>query len=189
MTSTGTFSLEDLARLTSYTKRTIRYYVQLGLVDRPIGEGRGAHYTTDHLRELLDIRKLTSGGLSLEAVRLHLRQEKMGVRGGYARKPGSVQLQSRVFLAPGLDLLVSPDESALTPEDIRALVKGCLELSRRFTDPPGARAGAGRPVTEGQGADQMGAMADLPPLRESGEALAEGPPPEGGGPPPEGRAS
>jgi DNA-binding transcriptional MerR regulator len=35
------FSQEDLARLTSYSKRTIRYYVQLGLVGRPIGEGRG----------------------------------------------------------------------------------------------------------------------------------------------------
>ncbi|MDR1314436.1 MAG: helix-turn-helix domain-containing protein [Deltaproteobacteria bacterium] len=142
-----TFAIEDLARLTSYSKRTIRYYVQLGLVDRPVGEGRGAHYTTEHLRELLDIRKLTENGLSLEAVKFHLRQESLGVKGGFARKPGAVQVQSRVCLGPGLDVLVTPDETVLTPDEVRDLIRGILDLTRKFSeqaDRPSARPGLGR---------------------------------------------
>ncbi|MDR1080293.1 MAG: MerR family transcriptional regulator [Deltaproteobacteria bacterium] len=131
-----TFVLEELARLTSYSKRTIRYYVQLGLVDRPIGEGRGSHYNTDHLRELLDIRKLTENGLSLEAVKHHLLQESLGLRGGGVRKPGTVLVQSRVCLAPGLDLLVTPEESALSPDDIRSLIRSFLETTKKFPVPP-----------------------------------------------------
>ncbi|MDR1039221.1 MAG: helix-turn-helix domain-containing protein [Deltaproteobacteria bacterium] len=172
-----TFSLEDLAHLTSYSKRTIRYYVQLGLVDRPIGEGRGAHYTTDHLRELLDIRKLTENGLSLEAVKHHLRQENLGVKGGFARKPGTIQVQSRVCLAPGLDLLVSPDESTLSPDDIRSLIRNILELTRRYSDGPARQLDPGL-LSEPAG---LGRPGQAPPDVRMGAASGPGSwPPEGG---------
>ena len=38
-----TFSLDDLCTLTDVPKRTARYYMQLGLIDRPVGETRAAH--------------------------------------------------------------------------------------------------------------------------------------------------
>ena len=36
------FSIEDLVRLTGLTRRTIRFYVQKGLLKGPEGEKRGA---------------------------------------------------------------------------------------------------------------------------------------------------
>jgi DNA-binding transcriptional MerR regulator len=127
MINSTKFSMDDLVRLTSYPKRTIRYYVQFGLMDHPKGEGRASHYTTDHLRQLLEIKKLTEYGLSLDAIRTHLKKDSLGTPPPPNIKPGSVQIQSKVFIAPGLDVLIRPDETELTPDEIRHLVKGLLE--------------------------------------------------------------
>lgn len=40
--NTQKFTLDDLSRLVELPKRTIRYYIQQGLVDRPEGAKRGA---------------------------------------------------------------------------------------------------------------------------------------------------
>lgn len=61
-------SIDDLCRLTGLTRRTVRFYVQKGLLDRPEGEKRGAWYTSRHVEQLLLIRKWTGAGLSLEAI-------------------------------------------------------------------------------------------------------------------------
>ena len=51
------------------TPRTVRYYIAQGLLDRPEGEKRGAHYLRRHLEQLLLVRRWTDAGLSLERVR------------------------------------------------------------------------------------------------------------------------
>ena len=51
------FSLDELCALADTPRRTVRYYIQEGLVDRPEGAERGANYTHDHLRQLLTVRK------------------------------------------------------------------------------------------------------------------------------------
>jgi len=40
-----TFSIDELASLSGVSRRTIRYYLELALLDRPIGETRAAYYT------------------------------------------------------------------------------------------------------------------------------------------------
>ena len=74
------FTLDDLCSLTDFSKRTVRYYMQLGLVDRPIGETRAAHYLEAHLQQLLRIKKLTDAGVSLERVRDVLTGATGGIR-------------------------------------------------------------------------------------------------------------
>ena len=49
------FSLEELSELTGISRRTIRFYIQKGLMNGPEGEKRGAYYTTEHLEDLLRI--------------------------------------------------------------------------------------------------------------------------------------
>lgn len=63
-----TYSLDDLAERSDTPARTIRYYIQRGLVSRPVGEKRGAHYTAEHLQQLLQIRKWVGAGLSLQRI-------------------------------------------------------------------------------------------------------------------------
>ena len=119
------FTLDDLCSLTDFSKRTVRYYMQLGLVDRPIGETRAAHYLEAHLQQLLRIKKLTDAGVSLERVRDVLTggDEPVPAR---AKKPGSIDVKSHLFVAPGIELQISPDEAGLTPDQVRALVKAVM---------------------------------------------------------------
>ena len=118
--TTQTFSLDELATLAALPKRTVRYYIQLGLLDRPVGETRGAHYLPSHLDALLRIRHLTEAGISLERVREVLRGDPPAVP-PRARQPGSVEVRSHIWIAPGVELQVSPEQADATPEDIRKL--------------------------------------------------------------------
>ena len=63
------YTLDELIALVDLPRRTVRYYIQIGLVDRPDGAGRGAHYTVAHLDQLLEIRKWQQAGLSLDRIR------------------------------------------------------------------------------------------------------------------------
>lgn len=118
---TQPLSLDDLCQLSALPKRTVRYYIQLGLVDKPLGEKRGAHYETAHLEQLLRIRELSEAGLSLERIRGVLRGAASGVD-AYVRQAGQVSVRSHVYLAPGLELVISPDEARLSPEALRQLI-------------------------------------------------------------------
>jgi DNA-binding transcriptional MerR regulator len=124
------FTLDDLCSLTDFSKRTVRYYMQLGLVDRPIGETRAAHYLEAHLQQLLRIKKLTDAGVSLERVRDVLTggDEPVPAR---AKKPGSIDVKSHLYVARGIELQISPDEAGLTPDQVRALVKAVMTAAQQ----------------------------------------------------------
>ena len=61
-TPARTYTLDELCTLAELPKRTVRYYIQLGLVDRPIGETRAAHYTSRQLEQLLTDPQMVAGG-------------------------------------------------------------------------------------------------------------------------------
>jgi DNA-binding transcriptional MerR regulator len=123
---TKTFSLDDLCTLTDLPKRTVRYYMQMGLVDRPIGETRAAHYLTAHLDQLLKVKQLTDAGISLERIAEIQNGEELPVP-AKPRKPGDIQVRSHVHVAPGIELQISPEEADMSPEQIRALVKAVMK--------------------------------------------------------------
>ena len=123
---TKTFSLDDLCTLTDLPKRTVRYYMQMGLVDRPIGETRAAHYLSQHLDQLLKVKQLTDAGISLERIAEIQNGEELPVP-AKPRKPGDIQVKSHVHVAPGIELQISPEEADMSPEQIRALVKAVMK--------------------------------------------------------------
>lgn len=124
------FALDELASLAGVTPRTVRYYIAEGIVERPVGEKRGAHYLRRHLEQLLLVRRWTDAGLSLDRVRELLAgaPEDPPRR---ATPPGSVEVWSRVTLADGLELQVEPGRSGLSPEQLRALVRGVTAVYRQ----------------------------------------------------------
>ena len=67
--SESRFCLTQLSELSGVSPRNIRFYIQLGLVGRPVGERCSAYYNDRHLERLLRIKHLTQEGLSLEVVR------------------------------------------------------------------------------------------------------------------------
>ena len=126
MQDATTFTLDELCTLSDTPKRTVRYYIQIGLVDRPIGETKAAYYLAQHLDQLLKIRQLSDAGISLERIGEVLSGEAPPVP-PRQRKPGSVEVRSHLFIAPGVELQLSPEEAGLRPEQVRALVRAVMK--------------------------------------------------------------
>lgn len=124
--TTKTFTLDELCALTDLPKRTVRYYMQIGLVDRPIGETRAAHYLSRHLEQLLRIRQLTEAGVSLDRIREVLAgaDAPVPVR---QRRPGAIEVRSHLYVAPGIELQISPEEAGMSPEQVRALIGAVMQ--------------------------------------------------------------
>lgn len=121
-----TFSLDELCTLTDLPKRTVRYYMQMGLVDRPIGETRAAHYLSQHLDQLLKVKQLSDAGISLERIAEIQNGEELPIP-PKPKKPGDIQVKSHIHIAPGIELQISPEEADMSPEQIRALVKAVMK--------------------------------------------------------------
>ena len=125
MQTNPTFTLDELCTLSDTAKRTARYYMQLGLVDGPIGSTKAAHYVSRHLEQLLKIRQLSQAGVSLERIREVLSGEAPPVP-PRTRKPGSVDMRSHLLIADGVELQISPEESGLSPQQVRSLVRAVM---------------------------------------------------------------
>jgi DNA-binding transcriptional MerR regulator len=59
------YNIETLAKMTGLTRRTIRYYIQRGILEPPHGGGRGSYYTDDHLKQLKKIKKWSVQGVPI----------------------------------------------------------------------------------------------------------------------------
>jgi DNA-binding transcriptional MerR regulator len=127
-----TYTLDELAVLAAVKARTVRYYIQIGLLDRPEGETRAAKYGKHHLEQLLEIRKYQEGGLLLDQIR-ELKEggakHLQAIRPKYA---GSVEVWSRVTLADGVELSIEPGRAGLSPEQVRALIKQTLHVMEQL---------------------------------------------------------
>jgi DNA-binding transcriptional MerR regulator len=130
-----TFTLDELAALVELPRRTVRYYIQEGLLDRPSGAGRGAHYGPRHLEQLLEIRKWQRAGLSLERIRELL----IGDSGADAplppprrRRTGSLEVWSHLVVDEGVEVLIDPKQAGLSPEQVRSFVGEVMSLYHRI---------------------------------------------------------
>lgn len=123
------YSLDELAALAGVTARTVRYYIAQGLVERPQGEKRGAHYLRRHLEQLLLVRRWSDAGLSLERIRELLAGAPEDPPPRPAR-PGTVEVWSRVLLADGLELHIEPARAGLDSQQLRDLVREVAQLYR-----------------------------------------------------------
>ena len=127
------FSLDELCQLADYPKRTVRYYIQLGLVSRPVGEARAARYTGEHLNQLRRIKQLTISGVSLRRVAEILAGAELSVP-LIQRRPGDVEIRNHVHVAPGLEFQIIPSLALLTPEQMRRFIKGVIKLVNAAQD-------------------------------------------------------
>ena len=121
----SSYPLAELCVLTDLAPRTIRYYVQMGLVDRPQGETRAARYSAKHLEQLLLVKKWTVAGVSLERIRELLQGGQAPVP-ARARSIGSVEVCTHLQVADGVELVIEPGRAGLTPEQVRRFVQGVM---------------------------------------------------------------
>jgi DNA-binding transcriptional MerR regulator len=134
-----TFNLDELSSLTELPKRTIRYYIQIGLIAKPTGVGRGSHYTSRHLAQLLEIRKWQQAGLSLERIQALLQAveaDSMPLP-PTPRRPGTVEVWSHLVVDEGVELTIEPGRAGLSPEQVRALSRAVLHAYQTIKDNEG----------------------------------------------------
>jgi DNA-binding transcriptional MerR regulator len=112
--------IEELAQLGGVSRRTVRYYIQEGLLPAPLGVGRGRHYDKRHLEALLRVKSLQESGHTLEEIRRTLSGRRPQVAAPIAFLPKR-SLWRRFALAPGVELHVAGDvplPSAAALEDL-----------------------------------------------------------------------
>jgi Ca-activated chloride channel family protein len=66
------WKLEELARDSGVSARTVRYYVQRGLLPAPVFRGKDTAYSAEHLTRLRAIRRLQDRFLPLDAIQVEL---------------------------------------------------------------------------------------------------------------------
>ena len=124
-------AIDELCALVDLPRRTVRYYIQEGLVDRPAGAKRGAYYTRRHVEQLMTIRTWQRAGLSLERIRELVSgggETSSPLPPPRARRPGDVTLRTHVTLAPGVELVIDPQEAGLGAEAVRSIVRRAASL-------------------------------------------------------------
>ena len=120
------YTFEELCALTGLSTRTLRYYIQIGLVDKPIGQTRAAHYLSSHLEKILRIKQLSEAGISLERIRDVLSGGSLPLP-ERNKRPGQVEVRSHLWVTDGIELEVSPETAGLSPEQLRQFLKGVLQ--------------------------------------------------------------
>ena len=131
-TSKNTYSIGELAETADGSRRTVRFYVQRGLINPPRGRGRGSVYTGRHLEQIRRVRAFQRQGLELDSIRSMPEEER----------PSAVAAPSRSFsvlripLVPGVRLEVDTTERAPSPALIDELARVCSGVLRGFYAPP-----------------------------------------------------
>ena len=95
-------------------RRTVRYYTTLGLLDRPVIEGRKAFYGERHLLQALAVKRLQSDGVGLATIQRRLvgmTTEQLRTAAG---RPDVVDAQSHTNAA-GVGRILSPEEDVPQP--------------------------------------------------------------------------
>jgi DNA-binding transcriptional MerR regulator len=132
-TDQPTYSLDQLAELAGVNRRTVRYYIQLGLLDSPEGQTRAAHYTWQHLKQLLEVRGYTEQGFSLERIGALMRGDDTPPPAASLTRPGSVRVHSHIHLSDGVELVIEPGQAGLTPEQLRRFAREAIAAYARIT--------------------------------------------------------
>lgn len=63
------YNIDLLSKITGLSKRTIRYYIEMGLLEPPVGACRGSYYTEQHLSRLETIKVWTNNGMPVTQIK------------------------------------------------------------------------------------------------------------------------
>jgi DNA-binding transcriptional MerR regulator len=121
------YNLQSISTLTGLPVRTIRYYIQKHLVDKPEGARKTATYNHEHLEQLMTVKRLSSSGLSLAAIAKVMNGTKVKHTPHADTQPGQVRAVSLIHICPGVELSIDPLQSELSGAQVRQLTQQVLE--------------------------------------------------------------
>jgi DNA-binding transcriptional MerR regulator len=127
------FNINQLSELTGFSVRSIRYYVQQGLLDKPEGIKRNAFYQRHHLEQLMLIKKGQDAGYSLDRINQMIRHPET-FKPTPEKQAGTLSVKTHILLAQGVELVISPDQAGISAEQLRELAKQCIESIQKLKE-------------------------------------------------------
>jgi DNA-binding transcriptional MerR regulator len=130
------YTFNELCSLVELPIRTVRFYIQKGLVSPPEGSRKGAYYTKKHLDELLAVRKWQRAGVSLERIRELLFEgivEPGELPPPRGRRAGDIEVWSKLFVKEGLEIHLEPKMAGMSPEQVREFCRKVMALADEIT--------------------------------------------------------
>ena len=118
------YSLSELETLTGLAARTIRFYIQKGLVQAPFGARKTPRYTEKHVEQLLLVKQYKDAGLNLGRIAQLLNQTDIPTP---QIDTGSISVISRIAIAPGVALDIDRGVCTLTDQQLRDLANHIIQ--------------------------------------------------------------
>jgi len=119
--------ITQLSEASGVSVRNIKRFIELGLVDPPVGKTRGARYTARHLADLEKVKQAQAKGFTVGKLASVL--DKKAQEG---RLRPSSQLSFLIFPIGGhMHLLIDQDHTKLAKEVQQAVVKEMRQTYRR----------------------------------------------------------
>lgn len=124
------YTIDELVERTGFTRRTIRYYVQEGLIEPPAGRGRGGFYNDSHLAKLLRIKSQQDMGFSLARIA----QLNRSIEPEVVQAAPSAQPWVRYQVAPGVELHISRDVERREAHRVLELLRAARAIMKEGMD-------------------------------------------------------
>lgn len=126
------YTMDALSEIVDLPVRTIRFYIQKGLVDRPVGARKTARYLHTHVEQCLKVKRWSEEGLSLDRIAQAMLAPPKELPPA-PKKVGALSVTSRIHLAEGIELAVDHDLSVLSQTQVRELAEAVLPIVEGFT--------------------------------------------------------
>lgn len=121
MENQKTYSIEELAALSGITRRTVRFYIQKGLLPPPLGVGRGKHYTDEHLEKIFKIKALQREGIILDKIETIINNENF--ERTFETEMFEKRIVIKIKLIEGISLEIHQGTKVPSPGTLREIIK------------------------------------------------------------------
>lgn len=122
------YTIQELSVLTGFSIRTIRYYVQEGLIDPPAGRGRGGFYFDSQLNQLRQIKSLQEKGMKLSSIVQYFKGSDVQ-EATYAR-----DVWVKYEIAPGLEINVRRDVEEREGKKVLEIIRTAKSIVKEELD-------------------------------------------------------